>query len=43
VERLLSEAGEPWAMVDELVAAGNLKELLYEGHAYYLRTFGLNQ
>ena len=40
VEKLLSKAGQPWALVDELVAAGNLKESLYEGHAYYLRTLG---
>jgi len=40
VEKLLAKAGEPWAIVEELVAAGNLKESLYEGHAYYLRTFG---
>jgi len=39
VEKLLSEAGEPWALVDQLIATGNLKESLYEGHAYYLRTF----
>ena len=40
VEKLLSKAGEPWDLVENLIAAGDLKESLYEGHAYYLRTFG---
>ena len=40
VEKLLSKAGEPWALVDQLIAAGDIKESVYEGHAYYLRTFG---
>jgi len=39
VENLLSKAGEPWALVDRLIAAGDIKESMYEGHAYYLRTF----
>jgi len=39
VENLLSKAGEPWALVDQLIAAGDIKESMYEGHAYYLRTF----
>ncbi|MCG6911418.1 MAG: radical SAM protein [Deltaproteobacteria bacterium] len=40
VERLLSKTGEPWTLVDRLIASGNLKESMYEGHTYYLRTFG---
>ena len=40
VEKLLSDAGEPWVLVDQLIAAGNLKKSVYDGHAYYLRTFG---
>ena len=39
VEKLLSKAGEPWALVDQLIAAGDIKESMYEGHAYYLRAF----
>jgi wyosine [tRNA(Phe)-imidazoG37] synthetase (radical SAM superfamily) len=39
VEKLLSKAGESWALVDGLIAAGDIKEAMYEGHAYYLRTF----
>jgi wyosine [tRNA(Phe)-imidazoG37] synthetase (radical SAM superfamily) len=39
VEKLLSKAGEPWALVDQLIAAGDIKESMYEGHAYYLRSF----
>jgi len=40
VKKLLSKANEPWELVDHLIAAGDIKESLYEGHAYYLRTFG---
>ena len=40
VEKLLSKANQPWALVDHLIAAGDLKESKYEGHEYYLRTFG---
>jgi len=39
VEKLLSKAGEPWELVDHLIAAGDIKEAMHEGHAYYLRTF----
>lgn len=40
VEKLLLEAGESWVLIDQLIATGNLKESVYEGHAYYLRMFG---
>ena len=40
VEKLLSEAGENWSLVERLITMGNIKESVYEGHAYYLRTFG---
>ena len=39
VEELLSKANEPWELVNHLIAAGDIKESLYEGHAYYLRAF----
>jgi len=43
VEKLLLKANEPWALVDRLIDAGDIKESMYEGHEYYLRTFGLVQ
>ncbi len=37
VEALLSRAGRTWAMVERLVARGELRETNYGGHWYYLR------
>jgi wyosine [tRNA(Phe)-imidazoG37] synthetase (radical SAM superfamily) len=39
VDRLLSRAGETWALADRLVDRGDLAMTEYEGHRFYLRKF----
>ena len=39
ISGILSKAGDTWALVDRLVASGNLATTEYEGHTYYLRKF----
>jgi wyosine [tRNA(Phe)-imidazoG37] synthetase (radical SAM superfamily) len=43
VETLLSRAGETWAVVERLVAQGDLRETSYDGHSFYLRRFNFMQ
>ena len=37
VEELLARMGAEWALVEELLADGSLREVEFGGHAYYLR------
>lgn len=39
VDALLSRTGASWAVVDRLVARGDLKEIQYKGHGFYLRRY----
>lgn len=39
VDRYLERAGETWAVVERLVAQGDLAETTYDGHRFYLRRF----
>ena len=39
LSKLLSRAGTAWALVDRLVAGGDLTVSEYEGHLFYLRRF----
>jgi hypothetical protein len=39
VDALLSRAGATWAVVERLVAQGDLRETNYDGHCFYLRRF----
>lgn len=37
VDTLLAKAGAPWAIVDNLVACGQIIQVEYEGHQFYVR------
>ena len=39
VRAMLSQAGASWAVVDRLIARGDLAETKYDGHIFYLRRF----
>jgi wyosine [tRNA(Phe)-imidazoG37] synthetase (radical SAM superfamily) len=39
VRMILSQAGSPWAVVDRMLAQGNLAVTKYDGHIFYLRKF----
>ncbi len=39
VEALLVKAGASWTVVDDLLASGELAEVSYAGHLFYLRKF----
>jgi len=39
VDALLSRAGASWAVVDRLLAHGELAEMKHDGHLFYLRKF----
>ena len=39
VRAMLSQAGASWAVVDRLIARGDLAETKYNGHVFYLRRF----
>ncbi|MGB5156676.1 radical SAM protein [Desulfobacterium sp. N47] len=39
VNMLLSKAGSSWDVVDRLVTQGDLSEVRYDGHIFYLRKF----
>ncbi len=39
VDALLSKAGASWAIVDRLLAHGELAEIKHDGHLFYLRKF----
>ena len=43
VDALLAKAGAPWAVVDGLLAQGDLTEVRHEGHLFYLRKFATNR
>jgi hypothetical protein len=37
VRKLLAEDREGWQLIEDLLAAGELKSLMFEGEAFYLR------
>ena len=37
VQRLLAEDGADWQLIETLLAAGELKALMFEGERFYLR------